>query len=151
VRAYFFGNYYLSQIQQGIQAAHCVGELFSKYGSEQSNLNTALFDWADQHKTLICLNGGNQADLQEVLELFKTQKQYPFAYFAEDKDSLNNALTCVGIVLPAYIYEVAQFVRGGGEIPPPSMSTGNIVVDGMYLLKLSDLTLVELLLKTRLA
>lgn len=33
-RAYFFGNMYLSQIQQGIQAAHVVAEMSMAYKKE---------------------------------------------------------------------------------------------------------------------
>ena len=35
MRAYFFGNMYLSSIQQGIQAAHCLGEMFLKYDADK--------------------------------------------------------------------------------------------------------------------
>ena len=54
-RAYFLGNMYLSQIQQGIQAAHVTSELFSSYTDELSVESDILCKWAESHKTMILL------------------------------------------------------------------------------------------------
>lgn len=153
MRAYFFGNYYLSQIQQGIQAAHVVGELFSKYSSPSvdASMMVPLYNWADTEKTIILLNGGNSARLQQHLEFFQTGNAYPFAHFNEDQVSLNNALTCVGIVLPPNIYEAAEFIRNGGEVSSPNPMTGKIIADGKYMLSLWDLELIGILNSCRLA
>ena len=119
MRAYFFGNMYLSSIQQGIQAAHATHELFTKY-SEPSFARSTLFDWAEFHKTMILLNGGYAATIQELVNFFAEQgdhtvkhtvSQYPFSPFYEELASLNGALTTVGIILPEKIYLVAAAIR----------------------------------------
>lgn len=88
MRCYHFGNYYMSSIQQGVQSAHCQMELFVKYkeidlydygtsiGSnppihiyEAAEKADMLFDWAKNHKTMICLSAGNNKQLNEVKEL----------------------------------------------------------------------------------
>lgn len=118
MRAYFLGNFYLSPIQQGIQAAHCVHDLFIKYSALTSNATDVLYDWAANHKTMIVLNGGNSQGLADAATVMIPLAQacgYPVATFSEDEQSLNNALTCVGVVVPASIYEYQDAKR---EIVP---------------------------------
>lgn len=114
MRAYFFGNMYLSSIQQGIQAAHVTHELFSKYTSI-APVSDFLFDWASHpHKTIVLLNGGYGDNLRELIHRFDTRENpYPWTFFNEGEDSLDGALTCVGIVLPEKIYETAKALREG--------------------------------------
>ena len=114
MRAYFFGNMYLSSIQQGIQAAHATHELFTKYntpGVAQANLR----EWAENHKTMILLNGGYAATIQELVDFLAEQGdhsvEYPFAPFHEEVASLNGALTTVGVILPEKIYLTAAAIR----------------------------------------
>lgn len=114
MRFYGFGNYYLSSLQQGLQSAHTVAELFIKYDqhSEQTNM---VFDWAKDHKTMVLLNGGNSANLAELHSSFEVLEaqgmNLPFAKFHEDEISLNNALTYVGIVVPEKYYTIASEIR----------------------------------------
>ena len=107
MRLYTAGNYYLSSIQQGIQGAHVLGELFTKYGENTTGGGYYLYDWARNHKTMICLNGGNASALREFYALLQSpgNKLLPYAKFHEDEQSLDNAMTCVGVVVPARIYE----------------------------------------------
>ena len=115
MRAYFFTNMYLSSIQQGIQPAHVIGEMSVKYyaamdGGDETG--TPFYQWADSHKTMICLNGGFSDNLRELVRMFeKKGNPYPWAYFNEGKDALDGALTCVGIILPPKIYETAAHLR----------------------------------------
>jgi len=118
MRAYFFGNMYLSSIQQGIQAAHVTHELFTKYEiseiqqSEYNELGDSLWDWATNHKTMILLNGGYADNLRNLISIFDDPKNpYPWASFNEGEDSLDGALTSVGIVLPEKIYLTAALIR----------------------------------------
>ena len=116
MRAYFFGNMYLSSIQQGIQAAHVTHELFLKYDNiaAGSFATTELYDWAKLHKTMILLNGGYSENLRELIAMFDTRENpYPWAHFNEGEDSLDGALTCVGIILPEKIYVTADALRKG--------------------------------------
>jgi len=122
MRAYFFGNLYLSSIQQGIQAQHCTVNIFKKYfprptavgeccfdASEQS---VQLMDWAHDHETDILLNGGYSSTLREISGmLLDTENPYPWNLFSEADDALDGALTCVGIILPEKIYKTAGEVR----------------------------------------
>ena len=89
LRCYHFGHFQLSSIQQGIQGAHAQMELFVKYNiaraSELDNIpeyapttpelqfiesTKMLYTWGREHKTMICLNGGNSASLQDIYNHF---------------------------------------------------------------------------------
>ena len=130
MRCYHFGNCYMSSIQQGIQAAHCQMELFAKYQDTGINFINDyepsieeyeyqqkvddLYDWAENHKTMICLSAGNNSQLKEIEELFRQKdNKYPWSYFKEDEDSLGGILTNVAIVLPPEIYDTASKIRSG--------------------------------------
>jgi len=123
MRAYFFGNLYLSSIQQGIQASHTVVEMFNKYlpsnfehsGEccfEPNKQAIALSDWATNHKTMILLNGGYSIAILNLLEFFsESQNPYPWSEFRESEEALDGALTCIGIILPEKIYDTAKEIR----------------------------------------
>ena len=106
-RLYSFINMYLSQIQQGIQTAHIVHELFNKYYVMSSAAPTRLRDWSQSHKTIIVLNGGEGRAIDEMLEVtkpFAAKLDLPFADFHED-EGLGNIRTGFGIVLPEEIFD----------------------------------------------
>jgi hypothetical protein len=105
MRFYAVGNMYLSSIQQGIQAAHCVGEMNIKYSQPELIVDSIYWRWLANYKTLICLNGGNNKSLNDFYDLVRYQSQFPVAKFHEDEDSLNGMLTCVGIIVPEQIYK----------------------------------------------
>jgi len=112
MRGYFWGNMYLSSIQQGIQSAHCLGDMFVKYQNSVDADIDILYDWAENHKTMILLNGGYSETLRVLLEMFNDKRNpYPFTSFNEGKDALDGALTCVGIILPEKIYEASAYIR----------------------------------------
>lgn len=112
MRAYFFCNYYLSSIQQGIQSAHCVADMFVKYSYQIGHQHIQLTDWATNHKTMVLLNGGNQKELLELYDFLNNPgNTLPFHIFKEDEQSVNGCATCVGIVLPPSVYEAAAKVR----------------------------------------
>lgn len=105
-RGYFFTNMYLSDKQCGIQAAHAVGRM--------ARAKTGIFDeWIHEHETIILLNGGNSEDLDQLYDrlleltnnlIYDEYRRLPVVRFHEDKKSLNEATTCVGIVLPDSVY-----------------------------------------------
>lgn len=118
MRFYGFGNYYLSSLQQGLQAGHAAVDLHVKYNIlEQGHFDITpcqnmYNDWAQNHKTMVLLNGGNSADLQELFDfLYCEENPYPFVKFHEDEVSLNGALTYVGMILPPMIYDTAAKIR----------------------------------------
>lgn len=103
MRFYSVGNMYLSSIQQGIQAAHCVAEIMASENLHRER-TLSIIDWAHDHKTIICLNGGNSKSLNDFYDLVRYQSQFPVAKFHEDDASLGGILTCVGIIVPEKIY-----------------------------------------------
>lgn len=109
MRLYTFGNFYLSSIQQGIQAAHLVADMFVDHQTP-SIARDVLYDWAANHKTMISLNGGNHADITEKFLLIRrlgAELSLPVGSFSEDEMSLNRAMTCTGIVVPQRVYDFA--------------------------------------------
>ena len=128
MQAYFFTNYYLSSIQQGIQPLHAIVELERKYRG------TLMYDqyanWAAYYKTVICLNGGNSANLKDIVKLFSsTEHQYVWSSFSEDEQSLNNALTSVAIILPSRVYTAAKAIRDRRITPIQVMTLGFVEDD----------------------
>lgn len=130
MRIYCFGNFYLSSIQQGIQALHVLGEMVNKYSictvahddhnekvfNGDSPQATMLADFLVNHKTAILLNGGAQKELDVLYGFFNSgllleKNEFPFAYFREEEDALDSALTCVGIVIPFRIYELTDRLK----------------------------------------
>lgn len=117
MRFYGFGNYYLSSLQQGLQSAHVVGDLAaaSVENGKVTQKGQIFFEWADKHKTMVLLNGGNSASLEAIFQKFnvfaKNGMHLPFAKFHEDEVSLGGALTYVGIVVEEKYYNAAAELR----------------------------------------
>lgn len=112
MRAYFWGNMYMSSIQQGIQSLHCLSEMYVKYSclsQSESIQNADLFLWAKRYKTVIVLNAGEMCALEKV-EALMSSEDNPYAWdsWRESPESLNRALTSVGIILPERMYKGAQ-------------------------------------------
>lgn len=114
MRLYTFINMYLSSIQQGIQTAHIVHELFNKYlHNNVARPYELLYDWSENHKTIIVLNGGDAFDIDNLYHfLLKDENPYPFTSFHESEDALWGVTTGVGIVLPESIYTEVEKLRG---------------------------------------
>lgn len=167
MRCYTFGNYYMSSIQQGIQAAHSTAELFVKYQDiginyvndyeptiqeyEYQDKVQDLYDWAENHKTMVCLNGGNLQGLKDIETLFQEiGNKLPWASFYEDEESLGSILTNIAIVIPEYIYGTAAKIRSGEY----NVSVTKIWdKDNQFVLELSkfEIKLIELLNSCQLA
>jgi len=116
-RLYCFTNMYLSAIQKGIQTAHVVSDI-----SQYKQMNNVYVEWASSDKTIVVLEGGNQKNLLSIalsIEEFNNDlhlnnlQQFPYALFREDEDSLNDAVTAVGIILPESVYSLAKSIREG--------------------------------------
>lgn len=115
-RFYSFTNFYVSSLQKGLQTAHAVSEMSV---SKMSDKATAVYnDWAKIDKTIIILNGGNCAGLKDIFnicESFGEKLGLPVVKFHEDEQSLNGALTAVGIILPKNIYDFAADCRASRD------------------------------------
>jgi len=116
MRLYSLTNYYLSSMQKGIQTAHLVSELshmdrVNALGRGKHSPSAQFRKWADHHKTIVVLNGGNSASLRKyhrsllALNEITLDDQFPVVHFQEDSDSLDGAWTAVGVILPASVYE----------------------------------------------
>lgn len=112
-RAYFVNNMYLSSIQNGIQAGHVIHELFRKYMNNSSydkvvpSREEQLYDWADNHKTMIVLNGGMTEHMVDFLALVE-KTTLPHATFFEP--GIGNALTSIGIIVPERMYKYDEVI-----------------------------------------
>lgn len=110
LRFYCFVNYYLSPIQQGIQAGHCAVDLVK--ADLGPRLNEVVEQWATDHKTFIVLNGGNHQSLCKTANvLARLSDDFASAEFYEDEDSLGGLLTCVGVVLPKSIFSAEIYTK----------------------------------------
>lgn len=104
-RMYCVVNQYIAGIHAGIQSAHAMSEMFLDYPQRRNKASNFLWDWAEQDKTVIVLNGGYQSSLQDLCEKLKPlSSTYPWASFCEEQAALNGAMTAVAVVLPEYMY-----------------------------------------------
>jgi hypothetical protein len=111
MRLYAYTNMYTEGIHAGIQTAHALGELNTKYADletpEGARAHIKLLDWQKNHKTIYIYNGG-LADMlwsrYKALREFANKFELPIARFYESKEALNGALTCVAIVVPEQYY-----------------------------------------------
>lgn len=151
MRFYSFTNYYLSPLQQGIQTQHCATDMHYKYRFTSSMEPKYMDDWALNHKTTIVLNGGNCAALSGLYSfLTANDNPYPFCFFMEDEQSLNNALTCVGVILPEKIYEGANILRDRRSNIRTVSDGENIIVSGNGEIYEHEYTTWEVEMMTRL-
>lgn len=119
LRCYTFTNFMLSSIQQGIQSGHAAMEIVNKYllvTGWQNGYADVVTDWAANHKTIVCLNGGNADGVREwkgLLDVGMSTGAHtlPYAPFFEDEQSLDGNLTSVAVILPARIFEGASLLR----------------------------------------
>lgn len=115
LRCYTFTHFILSPIQQGIQSGHASMELVNKYVIEQGWINgmaDQVYEWIGEHKTIICLNGGNSAGLKDLHEFLDVGlNPFPFVPFHEDEQSLGGLMTSVATILPARIFETSSLLR----------------------------------------
>lgn len=166
MRAYFFvNNLYMRELQWGLQSLHCLGELHNKYEEQNEVEYNVLREWERDHKTVIFLGAANVAGLLEVYQTFEEMSRfsdlpYPFAKFEEDEQSLNSAITSVGIVIPAKIYDLARLARESGLDPAQYLRENGTVGtwmasytsdDGIVEVSKTDVALAELLNNYRLA
>lgn len=111
-RAYFFGNMYLSSIQQGIQAGHAIAELFVHYRPGDCEEADLLYHWAENDKTMILLNAGYSEELHDLVQFFgDSECNLPSRGFHESPEALDGILTTVAVIIPKYIYEASRQLR----------------------------------------
>ena len=100
--------------------------MFSKYihdtQPETINQLHMLDEWAQTHKTVICLNGGYSANIQRLVDVYfsSVENPYPWATFYEEHVALAGALTCACIVLPARVYDTARAMSDQTSVLKPA-------------------------------
>lgn len=132
LRCYTFTNFMLSPIQQGIQSGHASMELVNKYMVHKGwidGMAEQVADWIENHKRIICLNGGNADGIRDIKGFLDVpENSFPVAGFYEDQQSLDGALTSVAVILPARIFDTASLMRRR-ELPPGVSYTFDRLLD----------------------
>lgn len=119
LRCYTFTNWMLSPIQQGIQPGHAAMELVNKYmiaEGWQNGFAEQVSEWIANHKTIVCINGGDAWGVKDWRALFEAgykigKNDLPYAEFYENEQSLDGSLTSVAVILPARIFDAAAMMR----------------------------------------
>jgi hypothetical protein len=118
LRCFFFGNFYFSPIQQGIQAQHTQREMALKYlppdPEEKIPFGTVMMydEYARHHKTVVLKNGGDNDSMRDILALMKHEyNELPWGYFIEP--GTGNTLSSIGIVVPNRIFD--ELVKHVGD------------------------------------
>lgn len=105
---YFFVMYNLSGIQKGIQAGHAAVE-YSRL-ADVYETHTQYFEFADEHKTFILLDGGGSGDMiTRSCEL--DDLGIPHACFHEP--DLNGSLSAIAFILPKEVYDIDLNITEG--------------------------------------
>lgn len=101
MKLYAVTNMYMSGIHAGIQCQHSTVEMFLKYKDNPERMST-LFDYAQNHKTTVVLNGGMDCDMQKFLKNLEywdlNGDAFEFAPFYEP--GIGNALTSISVLVP---------------------------------------------------
>ena len=113
LRFYAFCNFYLGGIQAGIQTGHCATKMSSKYRNHSNTKIKKVFhDWEDNGVTIIILNGGVAANIQNEYDSFYELSKLgnysiPFGFFKEEVGALHpteKCITCWGFIIPPEVY-----------------------------------------------
>lgn len=136
MRFYSFTNLYTAGIHAGIQTAHAVHEMMHKYNGRGGMKAETLYEWAENHKTIIVLQAGYHEALNSLYDELKpisAELELPIIKWNESKAALNGATTAVGIVVPAHVYNrptLAFATNGLGESVPVGIPTpGDYLAD----------------------
>lgn len=104
-RLYSLTNMYLSSLQKGLQTAHLISDL-ALSAQMDSEVDRVFSAWASEDRTIIILNGGNSLSLERWEQFLREYCQrWPWAAFREDQQSLNGAITAVGVIVPGSVYQ----------------------------------------------
>lgn len=126
LRLYSFVNFYLSQIQQGIQTGHAAVDLVRHYQDPDSDIkifsdewyvnSDLVAEWADNWKTFIILNGGDDDSIANTFNLL-IESGLPTVEFRESVQALNGIRTCAAAVIPDYIFNVQYDYNKSKNLP----------------------------------
>jgi len=99
----------LSPIQKGIQAQHAITEMLVQNRHGQI-FHDNYFEWAEQHKTDVFLQGGGHGHLLSLNDKFNELKEIGIdtynTLFFEDEDSLNNSATALAFIADSKLLNI---------------------------------------------
>lgn len=141
-----FTNMYMNGIHAGIQTAHVVHTLMSKYqamnpsdsdvarGLDVSTWELTQFKlrlWESDHKTIYVKRGGDHEGLwsqySQMADLCR-KANLPYARWAESKGALNGALTAICFVATSDVLESSKIDEVNGLFPPtPEMELNAMI------------------------
>ncbi len=133
-RLYSFQNFYFAGIHAGIQTAHSVARMSQKYpqysGSDEAELFT---EWAERGaaETIIVKNGGMAGDIENFIEFMKRAEStlgIPWDYFNESEYAANGATTNLSMVVPEWLWKLADTIRSGLDVVFTNEATGESYV-----------------------
>lgn len=109
-RGYFFNNWYLRSIQQGIQAGHVVSTQAlaihrEHFGEDNDLISEQYYFWAAS-PTKILLNGYGSTMMNKyrsIIQILGQGLKLPYAWFREPE--LEDCMTSIGIVVPDSIFD----------------------------------------------
>lgn len=152
LRLYFFNQFYMSGIRNGIQAGHAADILQHKYISkpfkelylhmegEKADFGKVDFEkafqiieWQEKHLTYVVLNGGDCQNMGKLRGLLESPKNpFPFAAFKET--GMSNLLTSVCILLPERIFNRNNQDKVCAFRNDPSWSITNCSIEDLKLI-----------------
>lgn len=149
MRLYTLTHAILSPIQQGIQSSHAAAELVPKYHTfHDATVFPMIMDYLTNHKTVIALNGGMSSSLQEFEQWIAHDVDFyfPWVSFREDRETAENMLTSIAILVPTYVCDAIDLYRSFSRT-----ATGNNPSCGMTGLSADEFELVQRLSRLSLA
>jgi len=105
MKLYIFVHSFLSPAQKAVQAVHVTAELLLKY---HDGSRPTVQEWARKHKTVVLVEGGNSASMNELAYCSAESKLFPTARFYEDLATLDGILTAVAVLHPGFDIEQLQ-------------------------------------------
>lgn len=107
----FVAGLYLSPLQNGLQTAHAVSEMYADLEEGTTKNMDAFRAWASKDKTIIICNALNSAGVGEAYNkatFYGTRLNLPSTVFNEDTQSLNDAPTAAAIIVPRCYYDAQR-------------------------------------------
>lgn len=106
LRMYSLVMYNLSPIQQGIQAYHATIEAVNNFGNPNTINEEQFKDWAQNHKTVIILNGGTSSTMNNHHQILWSE-QIGHNYFNEP--DLNNSMSAISFIVDERVFNKEKY------------------------------------------
>ncbi|AZU98063.1 hypothetical protein BZF66_06330 [Salmonella enterica] len=148
MKLYLLTNTYCGGQHSGIQGVHSATRLLGKYTFDDRDWkdeSTAIYDWYNNHETVVLLNSGrdhfSMLELEKELEEFEreekpTFKKLPFAVFREP--GMNNSISSIAVLCSTEMVTDMGSMRSSlmdslNMIHKYGNILGNILIDITYM------------------